>query len=256
MWYRQIRVLIAIGVAVILSGCLTNYYDQNYVDLEGQDKMVSDHGRSPVQLKTATTEDAMLNLLEDGYVPVGYSSFYAPYTPMALAIDTAEDHGACLALLDIRFKENKQYTSVMYLPSYSTTYNRGFVNATAFGSGGVATAYGTYSGTSHTTTLNAVPVQRNVEIYSHDAMFFKKADLSKMYGVRWNVPNRLPTEKADEPIVVRIMAVLHGTQAERDGLKRGQIVKRVNGVDIKTRLDIAPFLNGTKVTKVEAEDEK
>lgn len=254
------RIVKALFCMTLLSnlfcGCLTNYYDQYYVDMEGQKKAPSVCDGRPVQLKVATTEDDVLNLLEDGYFPVGYSSFYGPYTPMALAVDTAEDHGACLVLLDIRFKENKQYTSVMYLPSYSTTYNSGTVNATAFGQGGSVNAYGTYSGTSHTTTMNAVPVQRNVEIYNHDAMYFKKANVSNMYGVQWNVPNRLPTEKIDAPITVRIMAVIHGTKAERDGLKRGQIVKKVNDIAIVTRKDIAPFLNGEKVVKVEAEDAK
>ena len=251
------RLILVAALAFACNGCLTNYYEKYYVDTEGRAKIKSIHGNAPVELRTVTTEDDVLNMIEDGYVSIGYASFNGPYTPMSLAVDTAEKHGAALALLDIRYKETKQYTSVMFLPSTSTSYTYGSVNATAYGPGGTAHAYGNYSGTTTTTTLNAVPVQRNQDIYSHDAMFFKKIDTSNLYGVNWFVPKRLPTEKEDAPIQVRVMAVLHGTPAERDGIKRGQIVKSVNGKLIKTRKDIAPYLNNPGlVKKLEVEDAK
>ena len=82
-------------------------------------------------------------------------------------------------------------------------------------------------------------------------------DTSKQYGVNWFVPKRLPTEAVDAPIQVSVLAVLRGTQAEKDGIKRGQIVKSINGVAIKTRKDMAPFLDGSvAATKVEVDDAK
>ena len=241
--------LLRFVVALPICGCLTNYYEQYYVDTVGQVKTAPAPGVQSVELKIATTEEDVLNLIEDGYASIGYSSFTGPYTPMSLAVDTAEKHGASLALLDIRYKQTKQYTSVMFLPSYSSSYSHGTVS-TSYG-------YGSYSGTTTTTTLNAVPVQREVEIYSHDAMFFRKIDTSGLYGVMLFVPKRLPTEKADEPIQVRVMAVFRGTQAERDGIRRGQIVKAVNGKAIRTRRDVAAFVNAPElITNVEVADEK
>lgn len=249
--------VVLIVLSVLSTGCLTNYYDKYYVDMEGCSPVRSIHGDLPVELRTATTEDDVLRLIEDGYVSIGYSSFTAPYTPLSLAVDTAEEHGAALALLDIRYKETQQYTSVMFLPSTSTSYTYGTVNANAWGPGGAAYGAGSYSGTTTTTTMNAVPVQRDRDIYIHDAMFFKKTDISKLYGIHWFVPKRLPTEPIDSPIQVRVLAVLHGTQAEKDGIKRGQIVKTVNGIPIKTRKDIAPFINNSvAIKKVEVEDAK
>lgn len=104
--------------------------------------------------------------------------------------------------------------------------------------------------------MNAVPVQQERRIYSHDAMFFKKVDAANDYGVRLFVPKRLPTEKPGEPICVRVLAVLRGSQAERDGIRRGQVVVKVNEVSIETRKDIAPFLNGVRVVKMEVADAK
>jgi C-terminal processing protease CtpA/Prc len=87
-------------------------------------------------------------------------------------------------------------------------------------------------------------------------MFFKKIDISKMYGIQWSIPKRLPTESLDTPIDVEIMAVLHGSQAEKDGLKRGQYIKKINDVYIKTRRDIAPFMeNMETIKKIEVKNE-
>ena len=111
-------------------------------------------------------------------------------------------------------------------------------------------------GSSARATKNAVPVQGNVDAYDHNAMFFKQIDPSSVYGVFWDVPKRLPTEKADAPITVRILAVLHGSQAEKDGIKHGQYVKSINGTAIKTRADIIPYTNQReRIKKMEVEDE-
>lgn len=251
----KITLLMLIVIMFHCSGCLTNNYEKFYVDTEHGQRVQSIHGRAPVELKIATTEEDVINLIEEGYVSIGYSSFTAPYTPMSLAVDTAEKHGANLALLDIRFKETQQYTSVIFLPSTSTSYTHGTVTVNAWGSRGPVYGSGSYSGTTTTASLNAVPVQRNRNIYSHDAMFFKKIDASKQYGVHFFVPKRLPTDPPNTPVSVRILAVLHGTQAEKDGIKRGQIVKTINGKPIVTRGDIVGFIDGSsKVLAMEVED--
>jgi hypothetical protein len=252
------RAILIIAIASLFGGCLTNHYDKFYVDTQGDKIIESIHGNAPVEIRTATTEDDVLNLMEEGYVSIGHSSFIAPYTPLSLAVDTAEEKGAALVLVDVRYKETEQYTSVMYLPSTSTTYSYGNVSGNAWSlRGGYTHLNRTYFGSSTTHTLNAVPVQRSRDIYSHDAMFFKKIDTSKSYGVNWFLPKRLPTEAADAPIQVRVLAVLKGSQAEKDGIKRGQIVKAINGVAINNRKDMAPFLDTPGViTKVEVEDAK
>lgn len=253
----NISALISVVAILLLAGCLTNNYEKFYVDTEHERNIQSIHGKTPIELKTATTEEDVINLIEDGYIPIGHSSFTAPYTPMSLAVDTAEKHGAALVLLDIRFKEAQQYTSVMFLPSTSTSYTHGTVTANAWGPRGTVYGTGSYSGTTTTTSINAVPVQRSRNIYIHDAMFFKKMDISNLYGVRFFIPKRLPTEPPNSAIPVRILAVLHGTQAEKDGIKRGQVVKTINGRPIVTRGDIAGFVDGScRISTMEVEDEK
>ena len=182
--------------------------------------------------------------MEEGYEVIGNASFSAPYTPLLLAVDTAYKHSASLVLTDIRFKEEKQYTSIIYLPSYSTTYHHGNVAGT------------TYNGTSNTMTVNAVPIQSTVNIYTHDVLFFKKVNMLEQYGVFWHIPKRLPTEPVDAPVVVHILAVVHGSRAEADGLRRGQRLKSINGTPIINRQDIAPYLNNRiHIETVEVENE-
>lgn len=469
----------AIAVVLFCTGCVTNNYEKFYGDSCGEREIKSVHGDASVILKTATTEEDVIRLIENGYVRSGISSFYGPYTPFSCAVDTAEKHGAALVLLDVRLRETNQHTSVMHLPSYSsgigispsdtlplgydpllqheydiekekaelaerkyeeerrarfsrkgsflwcTTYSldgeaakypdeesdphyynilvgganaagEGFTalsglpfgvfakgdNKELFCNGEVqeirnaieravklgrcvrvfghswggatvarlASEYpdipfyaldpvswtgvldeipknltiyhpkGTddfdaprlaqilgrqwpiitkgegktvyYDGDhflglrpelnalnrrvrderiaastntcgvaqvpafGSSATMHAVPAKPKVDVYDHDAMFFKKIDPSSVYGVYWDVPKRLPTEKEDAPIKVRILAVLHGSQAERDGIRHGQYVKSINGTAIKNRADVIPYINQReRIKKMEVEDE-
>lgn len=242
----------SIMLLIGLAGCMTNHYEEYYVSKDSSYFDSLNAVTSPdqqVKLKIAATENDVVDIIEDGYVPIGSSSFWSAYNGMTCAVDTAEKHGAQLVLFDVKFKETKNYTSVVFLPSTSTSYTYGTVNATAYGAGRPAYATGTYSGTTTTTTLNAVPVQRSVDLYTHNALFFKKVDPKSFYGVIPFIPKRLPTEKADAIVPVTILGVLHGSQAEADGFKRGQRIVAINGVKISNRKSIAPFSNSVSSIK-------
>lgn len=225
------------------TGCLTNHYEEFYIDKDTEyfSTIPAVNVGNDVELRVATTEEDVINLMEEGYLPIGSSSFLSPYNGMTCAVDTAKKHGAQMALFDIKFKETKNYTSVLFLPTTSTSYTYGTVNASAYGTGGYAHAHGHYSGTTTTTTMNAVPVQRSVDIYSHNALFFKKVDPQSFYGIIPFIPKRLPTEKPDAIVPVTILAVLKGSKAEADGFKRGQRIKAINGKKITNRDSVAVY---------------
>ena len=244
-----------LSILCALSGCMTNHYEEYYVskDRAYYDALKAvETPNQQVELKIATSEDDVINIIEDGYLPIGISSFWSPYNGMTCAVDTAEKHGAQLILFDIKFKEAKEYTSILLLPSTSTSYTYGTVNATAYGGGGTAFGTGTYSGTTTTTTLNAVPVRRSVDIYTHNALFFKKIDPKAFYGIVPFIPKRLPTETAEAIVPVTILGVVHGSQAEADGFRRGQKIITINGTPISNRKSIAKFSNSiTSIKSVE-----
>ena len=244
-----------LSILCALSGCMTNHYEEYYVskDRAYYDALKAvETPNQQVELKIATSEDDVINIIEDGYLPIGISSFWSPYNGMTCAVDTAEKHGAQLILFDIKFKEANEYTSILLLPSTSTSYTYGTVNATAYGGGGTAFGTGTYSGTTTTTTLNAVPVRRSVDIYTHNALFFKKIDPKAFYGIVPFIPKRLPTETAEAIVPVTILGVVHGSQAEADGFRRGQKIITINGTPISNRKSIAKFSNSiTSIKSVE-----
>lgn len=232
--------LLALLILIALTGCMTNYYEEYYVSRDNSyfdalDAIVQPN--ESVALKIATSEEDVIDIIEEGYLPIGVSSFLSDYNGMTCAVDTAEKHGAQLILFDIKFKETKNYTSVIFLPSTSTSYTYGTIGTMS------------YSGTTTTTTMNAVPVQRSVDLYNHNALFFKKVDPKAFYGIVPFIPKRLPTESADAIVPVTILGVVHGSQAEADGFKRGQKIAAINGTTISNRKSIAPFSNSITAIK-------
>lgn len=227
-------------ILIALTGCMTNYYEEYYVSRDNSyfDALAAiTQPNESVVLKIATLEEDVINIIEEGYLPIGASSFLSDYNGMTCAVDTAEKHGAQLILFDIKFEETLNYTSVLFLPSMSTSYTYGTIGNRP------------YSGTTTTTTMNAVPVQSSVDIYSHNALFFKKVDPKAFYGIVPFIPKRLPTESANAIVPVTILGVLHGSQAEADGFKRGQKITAINGTTISNRKSIAPFSNSITTIK-------
>lgn len=243
--FAQSRLFTTLLLSTSFVGCMTNLYEQHYHDKERSyvNALSAVDVREDIILKIAVSEDDVLSLMEDGFLPIGSSSFLAPYSPMVCAIDTAEDHGAQAVLFDIKFKETKEYQSIIYLPSYSTSYTYGNVNATAYsyGMGQSVNVNGTYSGTTTSVSSTPVAVQESVDIYSHNALFLKKVDPKSFYGIVPFIPKRMPTEKKDDKVEVTVLAVLHGSKAESDGIRRGMKITSINGKKITNRTSVLPF---------------
>ena len=232
--------LLGLLILIAITGCMTNHYEEHYVSRDNSYLDALDAIMQPndsVALKIATSEEDVINIIEEGYLPIGVSSFLSDYNGMTCAVDTAEKHGAQLILFDIKFKETKNYISVLFLPSTSTSYTYDTIGTRS------------YSGTTTTTTMNAVPVQSSVDVYNHNALFFKKVDPKAFYGIVPFIPKRLPAESADAIVPVTILGVVHGSQAEADGFKRGQKITTINGTTISNRKSIAPFSNSITTIK-------
>ena len=244
--------LLGLLILMVIAGCMTNHYEEYYVSKDNsyfEALNAIESSDQSIVLKVATSEEDVVDIIEAGYLPIGVSSFLSEYNGMTCAVDTAEKHGAQLILFDIKFKKTKNYTSVLFLPTTSTSYTYGTVNATAYGNGGLVHGTGNYSGTTTTTTMNVVPVQRSVDLYNHNALFFKKVDPKAFYGIVPFIPKRLPTESADAVVPVTILGVVHGSRAEADGFKRGQKITTINGMPIGNRKSIAPFSNSITTIK-------
>ena len=247
------RILTAFVVCA-LSGCATNNYEEFFVSRNRQyfNALPTFKAEDPVKLRLCVKEEDVVDAMEDGYVPVGSSSFHAPYSSMAYAVDTAKAHGAQLVFFDFKFKEKEERTSVIFLPSTSTSYSHGTVNASVYSGGRTAFGTGTYSGSTTTTTMNAVPVNYKVDIYTHNALFLRRINPKDFYGLIPFIPRKLPMEKPLAIIPVTVLAVVHGSQAEKDGIVKGQRIKSINGSPLSNRASVEPFSRSiTSIKKVE-----
>lgn len=247
---KKANVLIISMLLLIVSstcGCMTDYYSDHYGDQESALLRTYAPFKEVDQpkLRGVTKEDELIECMEYGYIPIGTSSFLAPHCSWTFAIALAQEKGADIVLIDEKFKETKKYTSVLFLPSTQTSYTRG--TASAYGRNG--SAFGTYSGTTTTTSINAVPVEQSVDLYHQTAMFMRKANFADFFGTFLYIPKRVPGEEDNENFRVTILAVVKGSNAEKQGLKRGQVVATINGKSIKTRKDISPFQNNPKSIK-------
>ena len=190
-----------------------------------------------VEIRPVTTENGVLTAMEHGFLPIGTATFTGAHCPWSCAIDVAEEVRADLILMDETFEREGPRPSVIFLPSYSHSYSSGTVYNTR------NTAYNTssYCASSSTTTLSAVPIEVHVNFFKQSALFMRKGNFSRFYGAILYQPPHLPDEAANAEIPVTILAILRGSQAEKDGLRRGARVARINGSPITTRQSYLPF---------------
>ncbi len=228
------------GASFLIQGCIPNHFEDYY---QSYDATLFQHfGSIPeehITLRPVYTEDNVIDCLEDGYLTLGISTFTDTHCPWVKAIDHAETVGATLVLIDEQYKTTKRETSVIFLPMTQYSYT----------SGTIYNSYGgtsRYSGTVQTTTMQPISYDYEVPVYEQTAMFLKKGDFRDYYGVLLYTPKLLPGETPDRECRTTILAVLKGSQAERDGLKRGQRVVKINDTAIQTYRDIQTFTQNPK----------
>ena len=225
----------------MLVGCASNPYKDCYAPIPSPltERFATPRNTGTVKVRPVISEEEFLDIMDEGYLPIGRCSYEGPHLPFSHAIDVAEQKGADLVLVDEIFKTRETRTSVLLLPTTRTSYTYG--NASYHGPYG-SYGYGSYSGTTTTTDLNAVPITQRVNIYNQTVMFLRKVDLSSLYGVILYVPPRLPGTKSEDECPVTIWSVQRGSKAEADGLRRGKRVLSINGKRVFTRKDSAPYL--------------
>ena len=74
--------LLGLLILIALTGCMTNYYEEYYVSRDNSyfdalDAIVQPN--ESVALKIATSEEDVIDIIEEGYLPIGVSSFLSDY---------------------------------------------------------------------------------------------------------------------------------------------------------------------------------
>lgn len=225
-----------------LAGCV-NGFEKYYAPVPNAEKIVSSPylEKPPAQPKLyAYSADVKVdnkNMLENGFLAIGTSSFYGPANRASASQAIAEGKrvGAAVVLVRSTYKDTLSavvpYT-VANPTQYATVNTTGTVNS--YGSGGYAT--GNYNSTSTVAMpggYSTYNIPYNVSRNDFFASYWVKQDVDKMrLGIRY-VP--LPDEirkQLQRNTGVLIPIVVRGTPAFRANILEGDVLLKVNGEEV------------------------
>jgi PDZ domain len=165
-----VRTLPAISMLVLLAAC-TNPYGKFYTDLSsGADvksaPFVETHSGNPEILEGSNSDEEIDQLIANGWLAIGYSSFSAGSVDPSMALAHAQQIGAHLVVVSNSYQGTVSGSMPLTLPSTTTTNHTG----TVAGYGGSAM----YGGTSTTygTTTSYIPY--SVDRYEYLATYWIK----------------------------------------------------------------------------------
>ncbi|MCQ2402682.1 MAG: PDZ domain-containing protein [Lentisphaeria bacterium] len=242
---KKIICLLIVLVAVLCS-CATNNYRDFYTSLEQPDETWVRNGQNEPDL--IEVEDmSILPLWEaKGFCVLGISAFNGLWQNRAGAIQLAREIGASHVLFSSAFTERKEQERLKFIPIVNSTYHTGYVH-TPYGGGN-------YSGISTNVSSTPVVVKETLDFWNQNAVYLAPLAKIPSFGVAFDSVPNVPGA-VDGP--VRIRVVYDGTPAQRQGLKTGDVVVKVNGVDIPDHRALLVVLGASpEIVSVEVNDEQ
>ena len=241
---KKTAYLLLLFSVLLLVGCQSNKYEEYYSVIVENDYLRSE---DPVKLVELAEASQIVKLqATDDYILIGTSSFHDLWVPRIFAVDCAKKYGACLVVLSYQKGETKKESTTINVPTAQTTYHRG-------------TFYGPYGNNvdfcGSSTTYGSTPVTINYTntYYKQQAYFFAQRNNKNSFGVYFQLPKNIPGNTDQN---IRVAIVVTNSQAEKQGIKVGDIVKSINGKTIKSVDDILPFMNGSmKIENIEVAHE-
>jgi len=235
------RVIYLLPFLLVFSGC-TNPYSQFYKDLSGGKNVLTDSRliipTGEPKLRQGSNPDIdTKNMCEDGYSLIGCSYFNDNDISQNAAVEQAKIVHADIVIV------YKKYTHTLSgsMPITTPTYNSG----TIYGSGG---GMASYSGTSYTT--NYVPY--NVVRYDYYASYWVKLKI-----IRLGIYSKDLTDELRKTVGsnkgVYIIGIVKGTPAFNNDLLVGDIIRRVNGIEVIDNIQFHNWLDETHPSEIEFE---
>ena len=216
-----------------------NLYEENYSVISNEGFIPSKE--EPKLIELIDTKQLKELSRNDDYVLIGQSEFRDSYISRTFAIDCAKKHGAVLVAVGLGEGETIEYDSVAFMPTSSTTYHSGSI----YNNSSIGNNY-SYYGTSTTYGSTPITVKNHKTYYYQVGYFFAKRKNKSSFGVYFKLPEDIPGNK---DTAVRILSVTKGSQAEKLGIKKNDIVKSINGKAITSPDDIMQYTNGNEVIK-------
>jgi hypothetical protein len=222
--------------AILTIGCAQSGYQKFYypnVDvttLTGVEFLKE--GEEPKMFGTDDFERDGIILLSKKYAPVGYSSFNGGLEDTKNAIAQAKSLGATIVLVNSEYTNTQTTTSTLFLPNNQTTHHSGSISSkTSYTNTiGMSKTNSTYSGTSSTSGIQAVPITSNQRRYDQKALYFVKMTKERVeLGIF--VDTLTPSQRKDigRNTGVYIVAVAEDTPAFYYNLFSGDVITAING---------------------------
>ena len=174
-------------------------------------------------------------MVEDGYGMIGYSSFTGPKFDENQAINQAKQVKASVVVVYSKYFDTKTGMRPLVLPDVKTSVSSGQATAygSAFGSGGYASGSATAYGTGTTTTYGTKTIYTpySIDRFEQGATYWVKTK-GQITGI---FPRDLPPEirqKIGSNKGVLVLAVVKQSPAFSADILRGDIIKKVNNIEI------------------------
>ena len=228
---RLSRLCFGLLVASVLSGCARNGYYSSYQESAYQlpriNRPTTTHVKNNAPIRLVETEEEYCSILEEGYLPLGQSHLVGRHMPWFKILQVSVAKGGDLVVVNEIYRPIHRDESVIPMSNLRRrmTYPKGTV---------------------FPDPINQVrDVPRNLsKKYSQTAVVLKKVNPADMYGIILGLPPLDSEEnKRRHAGDVWVLAVMKGSQAERDGIQRGDKVTEINGMPLVTANDVNIYLN-------------
>ena len=224
----MVQVRITILSLCLLSVSCSNPFTTFYTPVDSTLRVKSD--RNPERIKGSDAAEDYLNMLENNWRYVGYSSFTAGgEIDWDDAIAQAKKIGASAVIFyNPKFESSSSGAIPFTTPNVTRSYST--ANATAYGSGGTVSAYGT--GTTTTYGSQTMMIPYTVNRYSYMVTYWDKLPQQRIFGAYWLDLSRETRTAIGSNKGVILTAVVKGFPAFQADLLRGDIIKDIEGEEV------------------------
>ena len=176
-----------------------------------------------------------LKMVEDGYALIGYSSFIGRKFNENQAINQARQVKASVVIVYSKYFDTKSGIYPLELPDVKTSFSSGLTTAhgSVFGSGGYASGSATAFGNGTTTTFGTktIYLPYSIDRFKQGATYWVKVKGFIFGALAKDLPPEL-RQKIGSNKGVLVIAVVKGTPAFSADILMGDVIKKINNIEI------------------------
>lgn len=242
-------IIILIFTSIMLCGCVNNF-EQFYVDVsqnfQGNYQL---NAGEPHIIQGSNDMDAdVVEMLSQGYVQIGYSSFQSGAAQMQQLTNQAKEVGAWKVLAYESYAGTVSGNIPITLPDTQTTYHSGNMNI--YGNGG--SAYGNYSGTSTTYGTKTTYMPYSSNRYDYVALYFARGSIT-IFGAHFRDLNQEEKRRVGSNTGVSVITPVDNTPAFYADVLPGDVITSINRIKFNDYLEFAAFLKEERGNEVNLE---